>query len=133
MAVPFRFYSLTEEDKVVLRGNTRRCVALLRPCKPLADKLALAGGVSAPLTQDDERLLQGFHIVQQAHEGYVYEGRFDELCGQAGLLPSDAGLLTGRVQTLYRQREPALYEAEAYALIHQWLRDKDQDTELPEA
>jgi len=95
--------------------------------------LALAGGVSAPLTQDDERLLQGFHIVQQAHEGYVYEGRFDELCGQAGLLRGRHEVLSGRVETLYRQREPALYEAEAYALIHQWLRDKDQDTELPEA
>ena len=56
--MPFRFYSLSEEDQVILRGNTRRCIALIRPCKPLADKLVLAGGVSALLTEDDERIQQ---------------------------------------------------------------------------
>ena len=129
MTRPFKFYSLSEENQVILRNNPRRCVALLRPCKPLADKLAATGGIYAPLTEDDERLLQGFHEVAQSHEGYKYEGTFDQVCSQAGLLHSDAGLLGGRVQTLFQQREPVLYEAEAYSVIHQWLRNKSGESE----
>ena len=120
----FAFYALSEEDQATLRENPRRCVALLRPCKPLADTLAREGGIYAPLSVDDERLLQAFHLVAQSHEGYQYEGAFDQLCQQAGLLHSDVGLLGGRVQTLFQQREPVRYEAEAYALLHQWLHDK---------
>jgi len=33
------------------------------------------------------------------------------------------------VQTLFQQREPVLYEAEAYAIIRQWLRNKEQEGE----
>jgi hypothetical protein len=123
----FEFYTMSEEDQAALRENPRRCVALLRPCKPLADKLAATGGIYAPLSVDDERLLQGFHLVQQSHEGYEYEGAFDQVCGQAGLLHSDVGLLGGRVQTLFAEREPVRYEAEAYALLHQWLRNKEEE------
>jgi hypothetical protein len=126
---PFEFYALSEEDQAALRQNPRRCVALLRPCKPLADRLAREGGVSAPLSVDGERLLQGFHLVQQSHEGYRYEGAFDQLCGQAGLLHSDVGLLGGRVQTLFQQREPVHYEAESYAILHQWLRNQEDQQE----
>ena len=125
----FEFYAMSEEDQAALRGNPRRCVALLRPCKPLANKLAATGGIYAPLSIDAERLLQGFHLVQQSHEGYRYEGAFDQLCGQAGLLHSDAGLLAGRVQTLFAEREPVLYEAEAYSILHQWLRKKNGEHE----
>ena len=125
----FEFYTMSEEDQAALRKNQRRCVALLRPCKPLADKLAREGGIYAPLSVDDERLLQGFHLVQQSHEGYQHEGAFDLLCSQAGLLHSDVGLLTGRVQTLFQEREPVLYEAEAYSIIHQWLRNKAGENE----
>jgi hypothetical protein len=121
----FAFYAMSEEDQAALRGNPRRCIALLRPCKPLADKLAATGGVSAPLSVDDERLLQGFHLVQQSHEGYQHEGAFDQLCQQAGLLHSDVGLPGGRVQTLFAEREPVLYEAEAHSMIHQWLRNQN--------
>ena len=91
----------------------------------LADKLAREGGICAPLSVDEERLLQAFHLVQQSHEGYRYEGAFDQLCQQVGLLHSDVGLLGGRVETLFAEREPALYEAEAYSIIHQWLRNKE--------
>lgn len=123
----FEFYAMSEEDQATLRENPRRCVALLRPCKPLADKLAGTGGIYAPLSVDDERLLQAFHLVQQSHEGYQYEGAFDQLCGQVGLLHSDAGLLGGRVETLYRQRKPALYEAETISILEQWLRNKESE------
>ena len=127
--IPFQFYALSEEDQAALRANTRRCTALLRPCKPLADKLAATGGIYTPLSQDDERLLQGFHLVAQSFQSYRYEGAFDQLCQQAGLLHSDAGLLEGRVETLYRQREPALYEAETISTLEQWLRNKSSESE----
>ena len=58
----FEFYAMSEEDQADLRGNQRRCVALLRPCKPLADRLAQEGGIYALLSVDDERLLQAFHL-----------------------------------------------------------------------
>lgn len=123
----FHFYAMSEEDQAALRENPRRCVALLRPCKPLADRLAMTGSIYAPLSLDDERLLQGFHLVAQSFQDYQHEGAFDEICQQAGLLHSDAGLLEGRVQTLFQQREPVRYEAEAYALLHQWLRSKEEE------
>lgn len=125
----FKFYALSLEDQDAVRQNPRRCVALLRPCKPLADRLAATGGVLAPLSLDDERLLQGFHLVAQSFGGYEHEGAFDQLCQQAGLLHSDVGLLGGRVQTLFQQREPVLYEAEAASIIHQWLRNKEKEGE----
>ncbi len=121
----FQFYAMSQEDQIALRENPRRCVALLRPCKPLADRLAREGGIYAPLSVDDELLLQGFHLVAQSFQDYQHEGAFDEICQQAGLLHSDAGLLEGRVETLYRQREPALYEAETISILEQWLRKKE--------
>lgn len=127
--VAFEFYAMSEEDQAALRENPRRCVALLRPCKPLADRLAATGGIYAPLSVDDERLLKAFHLVQQSHEGYQYEGAFDQICQRAGLLHSDVGLLGGRVQTLFQTREPILYEVEAYAILHQWLRNKSSEHE----
>lgn len=124
----FEFYAMSEEEQAALRKNPHRCVALLRPCKPLADRLAREGGVSAPFSVDDERLLQGFHLVAQAFEGYEHEGTFDRLCQQAGLLHSDVGRLSGRVEALFQQREPARYEAEAYSILHQWLRNQEEQT-----
>jgi hypothetical protein len=41
------------------------------------------------------------------------------------LLPSDTGLLVGRVETLFRKLQPAVYQAEAVALMEQWLREQD--------
>jgi hypothetical protein len=102
--VVFKFYALSEEDQAALRQNPRRCVALLRPGKPLADKLAREGGISTPLSVDDELMLQAFHLVQQSHEGVHYEGAFDQLCQQAQLLHSDVGLLAGRVQTFVKSQ-----------------------------
>lgn len=124
----FVFYAMSEEDQATLRQNPRRCVALLRPCKPLADRLAATGGIYAPLSVDDERLLQGFHLVAQAFEGDQYEGAFDQLRRQAGLLHSDVGLLSGRVEALFAEREPVVYEAETYALIYQWLHHQEEQT-----
>lgn len=125
----FAFYAMSKEDQAALRSNPRRCVALLRPCKPLADRLAMTGGIYAPLSVDDERLLQAFHLVAQSFQDYQHEGAFDEICQQAGLLHSDAGLLEGRVETLYRQREPALYEAETISILEQWLHSKEKEGE----
>jgi hypothetical protein len=122
----FEFYLMSEEDQVALRDDLRQSVALLRPCKLLANRLASSGGISTPLNADDERLLQGFHLVAQAYEGYRHEGAFDRLCQEAGLWHSDVGLLAGRVQTLFAEREPVRYEAEAYAVIYQWLRNREE-------
>lgn len=121
----FEFYAMSTEGQRALRDNPRRCAALLRPCKQLADKLAHEGGIYTPLSADDKRLLQGFHLVQQAHEGYQYEGAFDQICQRAGLLHSDTGLLGGRVQLLFQQCEPTLYEAEAISILEQWLRNQE--------
>jgi hypothetical protein len=123
----FEFYTMSEEDQAALRENQRRGVALLRPCKPLADRLACDGGIYASLSADDERLLQGFHLVAQSFQGYEHEGAFDQICQRAGLLHSDVGLLAGRVETLYRQREPALYQAETISILEQWLRNKESE------
>lgn len=125
----FAFYALSEEEQSALRQNPRRCVALLRPCKPLADQLAHEGGISAPLSMDDEQLLQGFHLIAQSFQSYQYESVFHQLCQQAGLLPSDVGLLSGRVETLYRQREPALYEAKIISALKQWSRNQEKEGE----
>jgi hypothetical protein len=121
----FEFFAMSEEEQTALRKNPRRCVALLRPCKALANRMVRESGIYTPLSVDEERLLQAFHLVAQSHPGYQYEGAFDQLCQQAGLLHSDVGLLGGRVQTLFQQREPVRYEAEAYAILSQWLHDKE--------
>jgi hypothetical protein len=92
---------------------------------PMVRKGICEAGRGEVSSIDDERLLQGFHLVQQSHEGYQHEGAFDQICQRAGLLHSDVGLLGGRVQTLFQTREPILYEAEAYAILHQWLRNKE--------
>ncbi|HEU5378797.1 MAG TPA: hypothetical protein VFV38_25520 [Ktedonobacteraceae bacterium] len=117
----FRFYALSEEDRTQLRDEERRCVESLRVSKPLANKLASGAGIYTQLEAEEERLLQTFHEVTQAFEGYEHEGAFDSLASLAGLLPSDIGLLTGRVETLYREREPAQAQAETIAMLHQWL------------
>lgn len=125
----FQFYRATNEDQERLRGDERQCIMLLRACKPLATKLATVAGVYTPLTEEDERLLQGFHLVQQAYTGYKYESILDGLCDSAGLLHSDAGLLSGRVESLFREREPLLYQAEAIALVEQWLHQPSDGEE----
>jgi hypothetical protein len=125
----FAFYALSEEEQAALRENPRRCVALLRPCKWLANKLAGEGGIYAPLNVDDERLLQGFHLVAQSFQRYQFEAAFEQLYRQAGLRHSDVGLLSGRVETLYREREPALYEAETISILKQWVRNREKEGE----
>jgi hypothetical protein len=126
---PFRFHALSEEDRAKLRGEERQCIETLRACQPLANKLATGAGIYTPLDADEEQRLQAFHEVTQAFEGYEYEGTFDWLSSQAGLLPSDIGLLTGRVETLYREREPAQAQAETIAILHQWLRRGEEHQE----
>jgi hypothetical protein len=123
----FQFYNAPDEDLERLRGNEAQCIAYLSACKPLATKLATVAGIYTPLTEEDERVLQGFHLVQQAHTGYEYEGRLERLCDSAGLLPSDAGLLAGRVESLFREKEPVIYQAEAIAIFEQWLHDPDEE------
>jgi hypothetical protein len=121
----FEFHASSAEDQERLREDTPQCIALLSASKPLATKLATVAGVYTPLTEEDEQTLQGFHLVQQAYPGYEHESAFDELCHSAGLLPSDAGLLAGRVETLFGELEPARRQAEAIALMEQWLHEQD--------
>jgi hypothetical protein len=97
-------------------------VELLRGCQLLAEKLAATGGLSAPLDGGDEHVLQGFHLVQQAFAGSGDTGAFEQVCRQAGVL-------AGRVQTLSQEREPVLYEAEAYVIISQWHENKERGQE----
>lgn len=94
-------------------------------CTPVMIKCGMSG-ISTLLDAADERVLQGFHLVQQAFEGPQYEASFGLLCHQAELRHSDAGLLAGRVQTLFAEREAVRYEAEANATIHQWLCSKEE-------
>jgi hypothetical protein len=125
----FALYASSEEEQAHLRCESQRCVELLRGCQPLAEKLAATGGLSAPLDGGDERVLQDFHLVQQAFAGSGDKGDFERLCRQAGLRERMTGVLAGRVQTLYQEREPVLYEAEAYAIIYQWHLNKQQRQE----
>lgn len=125
----FAFWSLPEEQQADLRDDSGVCIRRLQACKQLATRMARDAGIYTPLSEQDEALLQGFHDVQQAHQGYIYEGVLDELCSAAGLLPSDAGLLAGRVQSLYQEREPVRYQAEAIALFEQWIRKKENGRE----
>jgi hypothetical protein len=119
---PFRFHAVSEAERAKMRGDERQCVEVLRACQALANKLASGAGMYTPLDAEEERLLQAFHEVAQAFEGYEYESVFDFLCSHAGLHPSDSGLLIERIETLYREREPVLAEAEMIALLDQWLR-----------
>jgi hypothetical protein len=112
----FQFWSLSAEECARLRNDPNRCISLLSACKRLSTKLATMVGIDTLSDSEDELLLQGFHRVQLAFMGYEHEGEFDELCHRASSLPSDAGLLAGRVESLYQQREPALYEAETIAI-----------------
>jgi hypothetical protein len=125
MTTTFQFWSLPEEEQERLRDDEQWCIRLLQASKTLATKLAVTRGILTPLTEDDERRLQGFHLVQQAYQGDEYELMFDQLTTRAGLLPSDVGLLEGRVEELFRERQPVVYQAEAIALMEQWLRDQD--------
>lgn len=125
----FRFRALSEEDRAKLRGNEHLCIGVLRACQPLANKLATSAGIYTPLDADEEQCLQTFHEVTQAFEGYEHEGAFDWLRSQADLLPSDIGLLTGRVETLYWEREPAQAQAETIAMLHQWLHRRESPQE----
>src|SRR5690348_15640662 len=98
------FHCATEEERTALRGDRQRCIEALRACKELANRLAVSAGIYTPLSPEDEALLQAFYRVQDSHAGYAYEGAFDQLRREAGLLPSDVGLLAGRAQTLLLER-----------------------------
>jgi len=103
---PFQFCDLKEEEKEAIRSDQHQCIARLRACLPLVQKLAAVAGIETPLDADDEQLLQDFYLVQQALEGYEYEGLFEDLCDHAGLRPGDAGLLAGRCLALALERQP---------------------------
>ncbi len=122
----FQFGPAAEEQRTTLRKDPVRCVKILRACKPLANQLAATSGIYTELTPEEEHLLQEFHWIADAHQGYEYEGAFHGLCSRAGLLHSDVGLLEGRLRIFYQQREPVQYQAETIALIHQWMQDGEQ-------
>ena len=113
----FNFREASEEERMALRSDPERCISLLGACKDLASRIAADAGVYTTLSEDDERVLQHFHWVSDAHQGYQYEGTFEQLYKQAGLLHSDIGLLIGRIQTLYLEKEPILALAEAESIL----------------
>jgi hypothetical protein len=117
----FSFYELPPASQEQLRADRARCILLLRQCRDLAAKLASVAGIYTPLTAQDEEALQGFHLVAQAYEQERYSLLFEELRQSAGLLPSDVGLLAGRVETLFYERDPERATREATALINNWL------------
>lgn len=118
---PFRFYALSEPERAALRYQERRCIEVLHACKPLAGKLTTVAGVYTPLDDAEEQVLQMFHEFAQAHEGEAYRGAFDLLCQQAGLLHSEVGLLEGRVEMLFYEREPAQAKVRVMATIKRLL------------
>jgi len=81
----FQFGSASEEQRATLRSDPSRCVKILRACKPLANRLADTSGIYTELTLEEEQLLQEFHWIADAHQGYEYEGAFRGLCSQAQL------------------------------------------------
>lgn len=123
----FDFHEASEEQRTERRNNRAWCVERLHACTALARHLATAQGIYTPLSQIEEDLLQDFHRVQDAFASVLgqYDGMFDQLCHDAGLLPSDVGLLQGRVHMLYQEREPLLYEAEVTRLLYQMHLQKE--------
>lgn len=117
----FRFYALPEQERAVLRRQERRCIEVLHACTPLASKLATVAGVYTPLDDAEEQMLQMFHEFAQAYEGEAYRGAFGLLCKQAGLLHSEVGLLEGRVEMLFYEREPAQAKVRIMATIQRLL------------
>ena len=120
----FQFYALTSEQGEALRADRQAGKMLLLLSVSLAEKLARVAGIYTPLAAEDENILQGVHTVVQVYAGYVYEGELDVLCQLAGLCPSDLGLLSERIETLYREREPIVAEAEMIMLLEQWLAEQ---------
>ena len=129
--MPFDFNEASAEKRAERRQNQVWCVERLQSCKSLALHLATSQGIYTPLSQVEERLLQEFHRVQDAHTSVLgqYDGTFDQLCQYAGLLHSDVALLQGRIRTLYQEREPLMYEAEVTSLLYQMLLEKEDQSE----
>lgn len=117
----FCFESPLPDEQRRIRANGQETLRLLRLCIPLATKLACEQGIYTKLSSEDERMLQVYFRIQQSYEGYEYESAFEQIYKWAGLRHSDIGLLSGRVMTLYQEREPVLYEAEVIALLDQLL------------
>jgi len=79
-------------------------IAVLRACKPLADKLGRLGRFTT-LDDAEQELLLAYRAVQEA--GWLAEEyEADSLRRAAGLLRSDLGLLTYQLQQQDVARDP---------------------------
>ncbi len=109
-------------------SDTRRAVAALAACRPLADRLAASpDGIYTALTAADLDLLHGYEEVLTAYSGYEHELRLDALRSAAGLRPSDAGLLRGALDQQYGSN-PTLARARL-ARLERWLNRDDEPEE----
>jgi hypothetical protein len=115
----FNFRELSREDRVALRLDADWCIRVLAACKTLASRMAADAGIFTLLDEEDERALQDFHWVADAHTGDEHEGLFEQRYKQAGLLHSDVGLLSGRIQALFLAYEPILAQSELIDLSKQ--------------
>jgi len=112
-------------------SDTRRAVAALAACRPLADRLAASpDGIDTPLTAADLDLLHGYEEVLTAYSGYEHELRLDALRSAAGLRPSDAGLLRGALDQHYGSN-PVLARARI-ARLERWLTRAGEPASEPE-
>ncbi len=120
----FDFGQASAEERCRRRADQRGCIEALRACKPLADRLAASpAGIYSDLSEAEEAALQGFHWVCDAHHSPLgqYDGVFDQIGKLAGLLPSDVGLLSGRLIALYQARQPEAFLAELKASLERRL------------
>lgn len=129
----FDFRPASTVERAARRKDAHGCTEALRACKPLADRLAASpAGIYSELSEADEAALQALHWVCDAHESPIgqYDGAFDLLRAHAGLLPSDVGLLTGRLHTLYQERQPEEYRAMVEASLRHLLSRGERPTDL---
>jgi hypothetical protein len=91
-------------------------LAGLQACAPLAARLSATAGIYTELTAAELALLEQFATVVQS--GWLEDGAAaTALRRQAGLRPSDLGLLRGRLAQEQWRRDPAGVLLEVQAML----------------
>src|SRR5438045_6598059 len=94
----------------------REALAGLHACAPLAARMIATDGIYTQLTAEELALLEQFAAVVQS--GWLDEdGPATALRRQAGLRPSDLGLLLGRLAQEQWRRDPAGVMLEIKAML----------------
>lgn len=117
MMKPFRFYTITNEERRSLQADQSRGLEIVQTALPVARRLATTGGIYAPIHPEDEACLQNMHLLIQAYDTPLLEDILAKLYKVAALRSSDVGILTGRIQELFLQREPERALAELGTLL----------------